>query len=127
VIVVDSSAILAVLFNEPSGPWFAGQLESNQGSLLMSTVNLTEVLIHLRNRLVREASTIEASLFASGLQFIPPTIDHARQAAAARLRYPLNLGDCFAYALSATENCPIMTQDGDFQKCDRPILFPPAK
>ena len=56
----------------------------------------------------------------------PPSITPARPAAA-RLRYPLNLGDCFAYALSAAENCPILTLDSDFQKCDRPILFPPGK
>jgi uncharacterized protein with PIN domain len=46
-------------------------------------------------------------------------------AAAARLKFPLNLGDCFAYALSAIENQPILTLDEDFRRCDRPLLIPP--
>jgi len=60
----------------------------------------------------------------AGLEFVAPSTEHARLAAAARLKFPLNLGDCFAYALSAIENQPILTLDGDFRRCDRPRLIP---
>lgn len=91
----------------------------------MSTVNLAETLIILSSRLSTGAAEIERRLMAGGIRFVPPTIEHARQAAQARLRFPLNLGDCFAYALSATENCPILTLDDDFRKCDRSLIIPP--
>ena len=52
---------------------------------------------------------------------MPPVFDSwlqawSRQAlaVAARLRWPLNLGDCFAYALAIREESPILTLDEDF-------------
>jgi len=52
-------------------------------------------------------------------------VEQARIVAEARIRYPLNLGDCFAYALARVENCPILAKDSDFRKADNPVLFPP--
>ena len=66
-----------------------------------------------------------SALFASSSKFVPPDVEQARRAAIARLRYPLNLGDCFAYALAKTRGCPIVTRDGDFKKADCEILSPP--
>ena len=47
-------------------------------------------------------------------------------AAEARLRYPLNLGDCFAYALAVEQGTSILTLDTDFRAVDRPVVMPPA-
>jgi hypothetical protein len=41
-----------------------------------------------------------------------------------RVKYPLNLGDCFAYALAVAEGCPILAADRDFRCVDRPVLLP---
>ena len=46
-------------------------------------------------------------------------------AAAARLRYPFNLGDCFAYALAKEQNEPLLTLDRDFRRADIPVILPP--
>jgi ribonuclease VapC len=126
IMVVDTSAVLAVIFKEPGASWVAAQLNSHEGNLFMSTVNLGETLMLIRNRRQDSVDALEADLLASALRFVPPTIEHARQAAIARHRFPLNLGDCFAYALSLSENCPILTLDADFRRCDRPIVFPPT-
>jgi ribonuclease VapC len=123
--VVDTSAILCVLFEEESAIWVLEQMESHRERLLMSTVNLTEALIRLRSRLAQSAARLESSLLSSRVEFIAPSIEQARLAAVARLKFPLNLGDCFAYALSATENCPLLALDEDFCQCDRPVLIPP--
>ena len=53
-------------------------------------------------------------MLASGIRFVPPTIEDARHAAHARLHFPLNLGDCFAYALSVSQDAAILTLDDDF-------------
>lgn len=92
----------------------------------MSTVNLTEVLIRLRDRKPEQASELEERLLASGIRFLAPDIQQARVAAEARLLYPLNLGDCFAYALAAAENCPLLTLDRDFRSLPCEIVIPSA-
>ena len=123
--VVDTSAVLAVFFAEPSARWVSSQLTANARALRMSTVNLTETLIHIRDRQPQLAAEIEERLLASGIRFVPPDVEQARIAARARLAYPLNLGDCFAYALATAEDCAILTLDDDFRKTDRPVLLPP--
>ncbi len=42
-----------------------------------------------------------------------------------RLKFPLNLGDFFVYALPVQENSTILTIDRDFKNVDRPVLIPP--
>jgi uncharacterized protein with PIN domain len=48
----------------------------------------------------------------------------AQIASKARLKFSLNLGDCFAYALACVENSPILTLDSDFARVDVPVVFP---
>lgn len=52
-------------------------------------------------------------------------IEQARVAAEARLRFPLNLGDCFAYALAKVERQAILTLDSDFRCLDVAVVIPP--
>jgi len=122
--VVDTSVLLAVFFAEPAGDWAAKQLAEHASELRMSTVNLTETLIRVRDRQPQLYETIETELLTSGIRFIPPDVEQAKIAAEARLRYPLNLGDCFAYALAVVEDCPILALDSDFRAVDRPVLRP---
>jgi ribonuclease VapC len=122
--VVDTSVVLAVFFAEVEGAWAAGQLAEHAPALRMSTVNLAEALILIRDRQPALADELEERLFASGIRFMPPDSAQARIAARARLRFPLNLGDCFAYALAVSENCPILTVDRDFRAVDQPVLMP---
>ncbi len=122
--VVDTSALLAVFFAEPHGPWVVSQLNTHWGELKMSTVNLTETLILLRDRQPTAYDALEERLFQSGIAFVAPDASQTLEAARARLRFPLNLGDCFAYALARQENCPILTLDRDFRSVDIPVLIP---
>ncbi|HYN21278.1 MAG TPA: type II toxin-antitoxin system VapC family toxin [Thermoanaerobaculia bacterium] len=122
--VVDTSALLAIFFAEPFGHWAAERLAERAGELCMSTVNLTETLIRLRDRQPHLFERIEAELLSSGIRFVPPDVQQARVAAEARIRYPLNLGDCFAYALATVEDLPILAIDRDFRAIDRPVVHP---
>ena len=124
--VIDTSALLAIFFAEPYGEWAAARLSERAEELCMSTVNLTETLIRVRDRQPRLFEKIEAELLSSGIRFVPPDVRQARIAAEARLRYPLNLGDCFAYALATVEDLPILALDGDFRSTDRPVVHPEA-
>jgi ribonuclease VapC len=123
--VVDTSILLALLFDEPHGSCAADALNAHAGELRMSTVNLAEALIRVRDRQPQLADKLEEMILDAGIRQVPPDVDQARVAAAARLRYPLNLGDCFAYALAVADDCAIMTLDDDFHRTDRPIVVPP--
>jgi len=125
--VVDTSALLALLFDEPNAKWVAQKLNDNLGVLKMSTVNLAEALTLIRDRQPAEADDLEARVLSSGVEFVAPDAEQARIAAAARLAYPLNLGDCFAYALASVERCAILTLDRDFSKTDARCVMPRAR
>ena len=123
--VVDTSALLAVLFDEPHAAWCAEKMAEAAGDVVMSTVNLAEALILVADRRPGALRSVEAQIVSSGaIRFVAPDAAQARAAAAARLRFPLNLGDCFAYALAVAENTPILTLDRDFLATGHPVLIP---
>ncbi len=92
--------------------------------LAMSTVNLSEALILIRDRQPQLYPELERRILASSIRFVPPTVEHARIASSARLRFPLNLGECFAYALAWSEGLPILTLDSDFARTDLTVEMP---
>lgn len=116
--VVDTSVLLAVFFNEASGPRALDQLEKHRHQLRMSTVNYAEVLILIHDRQPHLFAEIRDRIEESSIRLVPPTAEQAEIAASARLRYPLNLGDCFAYALAKQEDCSLLTLDRDFRRTD---------
>ena len=122
--VVDTSVILALFFEEKHAGWAADRLQENGSNLSMSTVNLAEALLRIRDRQPSLADLLEKRLLTCGIRFVPPDVEQARSAAAARSRFPLNLGDCFAYALAKAEGCPLLTLDRDFRSVDVPVVSP---
>ena len=122
--VVDTSVILAIFFKEKHAEWAAEQMNMHAKELRMSTVNLTETLIHLRDKQPQLFTSLEEKLLYSGIRFVAPDLEQAQIAAEARCKFPLNLGDCFAYALAAQEDCPILTLDKDFRVLNAEIIHP---
>jgi ribonuclease VapC len=122
--VIDTSVILAVFFKEKYADWAVEQMNTHSSELRMSTVNLTETLIHLRDRQPQLFVSLEEKLLYNGIRFISPDVEQSRIAAEARIKYPLNLGDCFAYALACQEDCPILTLDKDFRVLSHKIIYP---
>lgn len=124
--VVDTSIIVCIVLAEPMAAWAAAQLDGTKGALKMSTVNLAEALIVVEYRRPTAAASLQNLLTNTPIEFIAPATQHAYIAAQARKRYPLNLGDCFAYALAVTENLPLLTLDTDFRAVDMPVILPPG-
>lgn len=122
--VVDTSVLLAIFFKEQYYDWAVGQLNAHTRELRMSTVNLTETLIHLRDRQPQLYQSLEEELLYNGIRYVAPDISQAKFAAEARMKYTLNLGDCFAYALAVQEDCPILTLDKDFRALPHPVILP---
>jgi len=123
-LVVDTSVLLAIFFGESSALWATEQLSANQPRLRMSVVNYTEALIIVNDREPLRINEIRQTVQTSIIRLVSPTVRQAERAAAARLRFPLNLGDCFAYALAKDEECPLLTLDRDFRHCDIEVVIP---
>lgn len=90
----------------------------------MSTVNYVETLILVGDRFPRRVNEVRELINSSEIRIVPPTRHQAELAAAARLKYPLNMGDCFAYALAKEEDCPLLTLDRDFRNTDISVVLP---
>lgn len=122
--VVDTSIILAIFFDEPASLSCVKYLQKHSDDLMMSTVNYAEALIQLRDRQPLLLPQIQERIEFSALQLVPPSAAQAELAAWARHRFPLNLGDCFAYALAKEQDCPLLTLDRDFRKTDVKVIIP---
>src|SRR5580692_4943510 len=111
-IVVDTSALIAILLNEPRADDCDAALKAGD-RVLISAGTLTESLIVAGGRGVWD----EVEDLVNGLRFevVPVTRDPARRAAAAHARWGkgaksagLNFGDCFAYAVAKENGCPLL-------------------
>lgn len=121
--IVDASAVLAILFNETDAGFFRETMLKS-GIRLISAVNHVEVSIKV------DVSPALAEQYASllrsaGLRIVSVTPEQAEIARAAYARFGkgrhparLNLGDCFAYALSRTSGRPLLFKGGDFVLTD---------
>lgn len=87
--LVDTSALLALLFDERQTPWVSARMNEHAGKLVMSTVNLAEPLIRVRDRQPTVFPTLERRVLDGGIRFVAPSVEQARIAADARGRVPL--------------------------------------
>ena len=127
--VVDSSALLAVLLGEPKGQAMAkalGQADDKR----MSAVNFVEASVVIETR-KGAAGLIELDrlIELSAIEIAAVDERLARDARTAyrhfgKGRHPagLNLGDCFAYALAKFRDEPILCTGNDFAKTDLSVV-----
>ena len=87
-------------------------------TVAMSTINLCETLVLAADRYEVDVATVAGLLAPFAIEQVAPDVETATLAAIARLRHPLNLGDCFAYALARLRNEPLLTLDEDFARTD---------
>lgn len=121
-IIVDTSALLAILLKEPGGPACLQVITGNR-ELAMSAGTLTEALIVSSRR--NQQSDLKNLLITAGVDIVPVTAATAQLCAEAHLQWGkgihpagLNFGDCFAYALARERNCPLLFVGNDFSQTD---------
>jgi ribonuclease VapC len=120
-VIVDASAIVAILKQEHDGADFAAALES--GSASVSTATLLET--YLVGRPQRDDDVDELVEHAQ-LEIVPFDAEQLRVARDAHARYGrgsgsparLNLGDCISYALAKVRDEPLLFKGEDFTHTD---------
>ncbi|WP_061016951.1 type II toxin-antitoxin system VapC family toxin [Microbacterium sp. CCH5-D1] len=123
--IVDSSALVAVLMAEPEAAEMSELLE--EGPFSLSAATLTECMIVLRGK-GGEAKVLalDELLEATGATVVPLDEAQARLAASAFVRFGrgsgraarLNYGDCFSYALAISRDEPLLFKGDDFIHTD---------
>jgi len=123
--VIDSSALIAILLNEADAAHFARAIE-NAPSRLLSSASLVETSIVIETR-KGEAGGRELDLFLyrAGIDIVAVDQEQAEVARIAWRRYGkgrhkagLNYGDCFAYALAKASGAPLLFKGDDFRQTD---------
>lgn len=128
-IVVDSSAVVAIFRQEDDADDFARSIATDDDPI-MSAANLVETSIVLRG--LKKSAPHKAERWldefikAAGIRIEPVTVDQAHAARSAHLQFgkgtghgaALNYGDCFAYALAKEMEAPLLCKGTDFRLTD---------
>ncbi len=126
--IVDTSAVMAVIEQEPEGVAIEEALVAS-GSSQMSAATLVELTAVLqRYRRVEVHRMVDRLLDVWGVEVVPFDAAQARIAQQAYRDYgrgsghpaALNLGDCHSYALATVSGRPLLYVGEDFARTDIP-------
>ncbi len=123
--IVDTSAILAILFKESDARRFEQAIEESP-RCRMSVASFLEAAIVVESRGGPSArQELDAFLENAGIELVPVTHAHAEGARQAWKRFgrgnhraELNFGDCFSYALAEAAREPLLFKGEDFSLTD---------
>ena len=121
-IVVDTSALMAIVLNEPEADACAAALERETDILISGGTIAESLIVSARRNVGAEMVSLIDGL---GFEIGPVTGTSARDVASAYEQWGkglhpagLNFGDCFAYALAKERNCALLYIGNDFSKTD---------
>jgi ribonuclease VapC len=122
VIVVDTSAPIAIILGEPKGRVCLSALEM-ESEVLMSAGTFAELMIVAARRSLTDQITM--LIDSLGFQIVNVTKSTGLAMGEAYRRWGkgihpagLNFGDCFAYVLAKEYSCPLLYVGDDFARTD---------
>ena len=121
-IAVDTSALMAIVLNEPEADACVAALEAH-GDLLISAGTAAEALIVSARRNV--GAEMGRLIDGLGFEVVNVTLASARRVTQAYERWrkgvhpaALNFGDCFAYDVAKEHGCRLLYVGDDFRQTD---------
>jgi ribonuclease VapC len=124
--IIDTSALVAILRDEPDAERFARAIEAADVSRIsaMTYVELGAVIDRAHDAVA--SRRVDELLTVAGIVVEPVTWEQARVAREAYRdfgrgsghRAGLNLGDCFSYALAKASGEPLLFKGSDFAETD---------
>ena len=123
-IVIDTSAIIAVILNEASSQRVSDAIAQSDACTI-SPVTLTEATMVLSRTVHDPKLVLDSYLHTLGIEICAIDSAQAELARTAFLgygkgRHParLNIGDCFSYAAAKALSAPLLYVGEDFAKTD---------
>jgi ribonuclease VapC len=126
--IVDTSALVAILRNEPEARRFVDVLENASIAQITAPAVLELCMVMLNTTAPEGLSRIRRMLQDIGIVTVPFTAEMADIAVQAFLRFgkgkgrghkaQLNFGDCMSYAASKVEAMPLLFKGEDFGHTD---------
>ena len=128
--VIDTSALVALLLNEPEADDVEVAMDDDPVRLL-SAGSCFETAIVVEARLGEPGGReLDLLLHKARIDVVPVTPEQAEVARTAWRRFGrgrhqagLNYGDCFAYALAMTTGEPLLSKGEDFERTDVPRVM----
>jgi ribonuclease VapC len=127
--LIDSSALLAILQREPERRSFIEAIESAD-SARMSVASFVETSIVVETRYGAEGlRDLDRFISRAGIELVPVDLEQGQLARSAfsrfgkgRHRAGLNFGDCFSYAAAISFREPLLFKGDDFVYTDVPTF-----
>lgn len=123
--VLDSSAIIAILFQEVEAAQFSSTIERSSSRKMSAGTYLETAIVVEQSARAAGAEDFDTLIEEAQIEIVPFDREQARIARAAYRRYGkgnhragLNFGDCFAYALAKVTGEPLLFKGGDFVRTD---------
>ena len=123
--IVDSSAVIAILRAEPDRMDYINAIAKADRRFMAAPTLLETSMVIVGRGGLEALPHLDLFLAETGMAIIPFTAEHAAVARDAFLRYGkgrhpagLNFGDCFAYALARALNAPLLFKGHDFARTD---------
>lgn len=125
-LVIDTSALIAIVFNEPERADFLQLLLSCERALI-STPTLVEARLVVHGRRGQRAVVLLDDLLQlPPFEIVAPNLSEANAAYAAFVAFgkgsghsaSLNYGDLFSYALAKVRRLPLLFKGNDFAQTD---------
>ena len=124
-LVVDTSALIALLLQEPEAEDLLDLVARAERVHLSATTRLELTLVAEGSRFNSTSSDIEALLSNLRVQVLPFDANHLhwalhgwRHYGRGRHKAALNLGDCFSYGLAKALDAPLLFKGEDFPYTD---------
>ena len=123
--IVDTSAVLAVLFDDPDAERFTRAI-AEAPHCRMSVANFLEAALVVEGRAgLVGGQELDLFIERAAVELVPISIEHAQAARRGWRRFGkgnhsagLNFGDCFAYALAEVTGEPLLYKGEDFALTD---------
>ncbi len=125
-IVVDTSALMAIILGEPEREAYLEILDKSTGVALSSGTMIEILLVSHSRGSEKLGAEVEALVASFDIEIVPPGLAEIEAAHDGLVRFGkgsghparLNFGDLFSYALAKSRNLPLLFKGDDFSQTD---------
>lgn len=127
--VIDTSALVAILFGEPDASRLVDSIAADTTRLLGAPTLVEASAVMLARKGRQGEIALDALISRLAIEVVPMTPDAAALARSAYARFGrgvgspgvLNYGDCLTYGIAMTLREPVLFTGEDFSRTDVPV------